>query len=1463
MFVRPLTTRLWTGSVVRSAMIALATGFASLAASAAAAPLAATSAPVVEADTGDMLQFSVSVPPVAWRQTGTAAQAEPGWQAAIAGFTNEGLPGQVSAPRRGGWLIVPPGTRARLEVVNEAWEPAPSHPLALEPVPMLRGDPLSEDVYASQYVPGVGEPVDPTTLPATVQADLALAAKSAPATGPAVTLGDGGYWRGHRLVSYLIQPVQADASGHATRVLTHGTWRVRFVADPQGEKAALPEPVARKLASRGDDRFDYLFLNGNKLGSWPTEAAARGVGRKMAPAGLGEHRGKAIGTPLGYPEVRIPASRTQLYRVRASELRSRGLLPNATIQESQIRLYQRRYVADLDDPANDTAAPYVEVEVPIQMIGGGGAFEGDDFFVFWGLRLRDDGPFSTTVDGVTYDLGDCGDRQEANNDFNVYWLQLAEPESGQTWARMATSGLPASGGNPLPSYRRVDFLKEAVAYRENILDITGDRVYYNSYLQPSADVNLTLWSPVVGQANPQITVGVGSFGAINRTVALTLGGANGTYDLPQHTFNSWNVVPFTTTIPDAALTESALTLHMTLPAVPTRVLSFLAYVRLDYDAAYAAPAGRLLFNGGQVHAVNDVEITGFATDNISLYDLTDPRQPHAVGLTRSNLLADGDLTKLSLQIDQSAGQRTYYVASNLTSGGVADIRYTDAVRVEDPVIPTQLVDGSADALVVIHPAFREAAQRWIDHRHARAGADGLGLQVVAPQDLYDWYSGGLKSAWAIKRFANHALQSPTWGTYALMLIGDGNENARELGVTASGRDYSTDYVPTHEHVQNAGGSYNPEVLGSDKWYAYPAADETNDTDYPQYIVTTPWELYVGRFPCNSVDELNRMIDKTIQEETSVPGETWRQRGIFFADDCFSLGSYDIEGYQEGYRTDELGFEISERDSLARDWRENGGLVPLAADTVMLRAFMQDIYPIPWNSGTYFWSTGIDHCEQTAVAPLKAHLNQGGLVAHYQGHGNMFLMAHENWFKDDRRVASNDMRADVDDLTNVGKPWMYFGMGCHLSDFLQYTVDTSGASKRASLGEKLLGWTAAGAYATYGSTGYEYLLPNSALSNIMFRRWMYEPPAVSVGGEPVASRWVLGELLWASEADCLANNQSQNRRTMVAQYVLLGDPLMVLDCGPPVVDATLDGNPVQDVTDLEAVDATNVRAMQLEARDEAGIAGVQVLDSTGADLTEATVTQLTPQQPNRQIVSYAVALPVRPFDHQLFVHVRDTSDRTPTDEHVIYTFNVHQTAEFVAVASGEVIDPATFLFAPQEPVDITATVTTAAQITDQNVVTVTGDGLLLSNVQVQVGKSTELTLAFTAEAVPNHTGSRSVIVSIDGFPTSYVLEASGGGGGQVTISDLINYPNPMRDATSILFRTNLGGGQGRLDVYTVSGRHVADLPFAVGNASEVVVAWDGRDREGDRLANGVYLYRVQVDGAAGSARSGMQRMVVMR
>jgi hypothetical protein len=406
-------------------------------------------------------------------------------------------------------------------------------------------------------------------------------------------------------------------------------------------------------------------------------------------------------------------------------------------------------------------------------------------------------------------------------------------------------------------------------------------------------------------------------------------------------------------------------------------------------------------------------------------------------------------------------------------------------------------------------------------------------------------------------------------------------------------------------------------------------------------------------------------------------------------------------------------------------------------------------------------------------------------------------------------------------------------------------------------------TAAGASATYGSSGYEYIFNNRVFGERIFRVWTKRPPAAPDHGGAARSRWLLGELFWAAEADFLSISASRYVREAVYQYTILGDPLMLLDAGAPEVDAELVGSgPLEPETELEAVDATGLRVINLQARDEAGIDRLLVRDSEGNDLTTSTV-EATPfyDDGRSQIIDYVITVPVRPFAHDITIDVYDAADRLDTDHHPSFVLSVAHEYDATFAADGEAVDPESFAFVSGEPVDFRVVITTAAWLDETTTIDVEGDALTLSGVTSAVVDSDQLEVAFTATA-PGAKAERGVRIIVDGFETYVALESnavpSTGG-----ISSLVNFPNPMRDDTRFLFATDVAGGRGKVRVWTVSGRSVADVPFDLAGGGQEVVRWDGRDREGDRLANGTYLYRVELDGPAGSVRSDMQRLVIMR
>ncbi|NLF43843.1 MAG: hypothetical protein GX587_14210 [Bacteroidales bacterium] len=84
----------------------------------------------------------------------------------------------------------------------------------------------------------------------------------------------------------------------------------------------------------------------------------------------------------------------------------------------------------------------------------------------------------------------------------------------------------------------------------------------------------------------------------------------------------------------------------------------------------------------------------------------------------------------------------------------------------------------------------------------------------------------------------------------------------------------------------------------------------------------------------------------------------------------------------------------------------------------------------------------------------------------------------------------------------------------------------------------------------------------------------------------------------------------------------------------------------------------------------------------------------------------------------------------------------------------------------------------------------------------------------------------------------------------TITEVLNWPNPFSDKTHFVF--TLTGSQlpdyFKIQILTISGKVVKEIemdelgPLRIGR-NITTYAWDGTDQYGDRLANGVYLYRV--------------------
>jgi hypothetical protein len=322
-----------------------------------------------------------------------------------------------------------------------------------------------------------------------------------------------------------------------------------------------------------------------------------------------------------------------------------------------------------------------------------------------------------------------------------------------------------------------------------------------------------------------------------------------------------------------------------------------------------------------------------------------------------------------------------------------------------------------------------------------------------------------------------------------------------------------------------------------------------------------------------------------------------------------------------------------------------------------------------------------------------------------------------------------------------------------------------------------------------------------------------------------------------------------------------------------VTATLTGSPDEEISgdyDLVALDAGNSRTIDLVAGDEAGIARIRVVDSAGGVLADVRdpgdgneVAQveypLAPDSHQRALATLTV--PVRPFDHTVTVDVYDTAARADNDERWQLRLHMNQRADFLA--DGVELDPDTYAFPTDAAVTIDASVTSSAWLDGNNVIAIRGRNLVVSDLQIDPGKDRTLDFSFRAAATDTGDVERAVILDIDGYETDYVLQRAETQSSQYAISDVYCFPNPVQDGTRFLFRSGAPPSTGRILIYTVSGRAVKELDFQFAGSGEDAIAWNGRDNQGDELANGVYLYRISLNTPAGRVDSGMQRLVMMQ
>ncbi len=1406
----------------------------------------------VVSSTSEELRIDIEVPPAEIR---TEIHGDRAYHLLrVKGYSTVGEPGLPLVPQRGAWIALPPEGEVRVSVELTSVEDLPPGPLLPSPVPKPPRPGQRENLGSALEEVVEGEGYSAWRL----------------GTAEVARLGEPVWSNGQRMAPLRIRPFLVSQAGQLLQQVRRLTVVLRF---PRAGSVSIPayrgadEPVFGRVLNpkvarqwRAASPQDRLRLADRREGEDGAVGAA-------APSGA--ETTAAAGTILPVDqmtllsdEYRIPVAATGLVRVHFSDLFGALGFPTG-IRRDQLRLYIKRPSL----PGSPSYPVPLSEDVPLHFFGNpdpAGEITPADIIIFYGFSAQEDN-IERIVGGQTLPAA-MKQRADNYNSANIYWLAAADPGGG-SWARMTRESFTAASGTPQASYDYQEHFGQDVYYQPNPVSPMETRYLWNTPFRVEERLPLRLRqidpsSPLIvrwvfcSNLHLQQSVPVGqelktSFyleneDGSNRRLLKTLDINGGRGEFDPGPFGAPTAV--VDTIPAGSFSPGGLRLrfHNVNESSSLFHLVMVDSVSLFYRTRYQAEAERAVFNTALAGSEVSLLVPGFTATEIFLVETTDPRAPRWVDLLPENLVVDTSGKSLSLQVPAEGSRVRSFVA--VSSVEIPRVTSAEITRSSTPILTRQVGDLQAIAL---GPArFAAATQPWLQWRrdHDRRGWN---YGYVDVQEVFDQFSGGLSSPDAIKEFLHFAhLQ---WGAKAVLLVGDANEDHRRVVRVLNQPAGVEDFVPTHIHLQFYGDF---EVVGSDNWYVL---FDIDDRDYPRRLNKGP-DMLIGRWPAQNEQQVADMVAKVIAYEQPTESDTWRRRAIWMSDDAYSTGLLGgLQNPQYSYSFEETKFQSTQELFTAQTTAFlDGTMEGLSWDL--------DDWTAPVRGGqTVFPFSFLAEVQQevatTARPALYATLGEGAFLLNYQGHANYNVFAHEQIL-----LQIPGQSSPVDQFGNAGRPFLLFGLGCHASDFLRST-DLS-PNDSPSFGETFVTHPTMGAIASYGSSAFEFLRPNLAFGQSITDAF-FGPTRTGQVLDGTDAQWIMGDVLAQAEWDVFGAATTQVPQ-MVAQYALLGDPLLRMDGAAPRVSLMSDGSPVSEgEAVLPAIGARSLQ-LQVDAVDESGVDRIELIESVdGVSLDRSDL--LSPQSGAGLDARHARSVANLPVEargigggiqYELRVYDRAYPQLRPG----VFRFEVP--FDLVVQLDGDLLPPGGRPVAPGELVAFTlqlvSPVTLSANEIELELSGLGLEGTLQKTQQDTEGRKWEI--AFSARGLAGAT-EQSLLLRLAGSET---LISLAGLAPPAELAIKSHYPvpspfDPSRGEVRIVADLTAPAQWARVTVYDLSGRPVVSWrESAPGSETTVVLHWDGRDRRGDELANGTYLYRLEVADTQGEIHQGdMGRIVLMR
>lgn len=400
-------------------------------------------------------------------------------------------------------------------------------------------------------------------------------------------------------------------------------------------------------------------------------------------------------------------------------------------------------------------------------------------------------------------------------------------------------------------------------------------------------------------------------------------------------------------------------------------------------------------------------------------------------------------------------------------------------------------DGQAD-LVIIIPASRTLLKQAQRLKEFHESHDGMRVNIVAADQLYNEFSSGTPDANAYRRYLrmlqDRAATEADMPKY-LLLFGDCVWDNRMLTADCKRFD-PDDYLLVYESEN----SFSETVCyAGDSWMGILAEGAGSDARRELQ------DVGVGRFPVTTVAEAKIMVDKTINYSKNQNGGAWQNTIMFMGDDGNdNIHMKDVD---------------SVANSVGRDY-----------PNFLIKKVMWDAYTRESSA------TGNTYPEVSKI--IRQQQANGALVMDYGGHGNATLISHESVLG----------LSDFSESRTSNLP-LWVTAAC---DIMPFDGVTETIGEAAVLNEK------GGAVAFYGTARTVFTSANKYINHAFMKRVLSlqdgKPIALGEAHRLAQNDVMLGTNRYPTPTreDPNKTSPEQDNSENHLQYSLLGDPALSLN-----------------------------------------------------------------------------------------------------------------------------------------------------------------------------------------------------------------------------------------------------------------------------------------------------------------------------